>query len=157
MCSALPTTMAEPTTDAEAIPPGTVATGLAAAPPPGTVWGYADLHMHLLAHLAHGGGVLAGTPYAYDWTTNVDGGFMKALAPDYVTDLALVTGGGFVGASDTGVLSVENNKVIKQAADAKTVAVYVPLALLRRHAEDDDSAEAIAEIAVKSARSQGAL
>ncbi len=41
--------------------------------------GYADLHTHMFAHLAHGGGALAGTP----WELEEDGGVNKALRPDY--------------------------------------------------------------------------
>jgi len=63
---------------------------------PGTGWssdgspqtcsskGYADLHVHMFAHLAHGGGVLSGTPY------DATGGVNKALRMDYGTDLDLV-------------------------------------------------------------------
>lgn len=60
-------------------------------------------------------------------------------------------------ASDNGVLTVEGNKVTEHKADAKTVAVYVPLALIERHAEDGDAAEAIAKAVVASARATGGL
>jgi len=65
-------------------------------PEPGTGWspppsppatplrGFADLHVHLFAHLAHGGGVLAGKPY------DRVGGINEALKQDYGTDLDLV-------------------------------------------------------------------
>ncbi|RIL06395.1 MAG: hypothetical protein DCC71_07020, partial [Proteobacteria bacterium] len=67
-------------------------------PEPGTAWspppvgpapmrGYADLHMHLFSHLAHGGGVLHGK--AFDAA-----GVNVALQQDYGTDLDLVTSGG---------------------------------------------------------------
>lgn len=46
--------------------------------------GYADLHLHLFANLAHGGGVLAGDPY------DPVGGINAALREDYGTDLDLV-------------------------------------------------------------------
>ena len=42
--------------------------------------GYADLHGHMFAHLAHGGGVLAGKPY------DEAGGVNEALKPDYGVD-----------------------------------------------------------------------
>ena len=47
--------------------------------------GYADLHVHMFAHLAHGGGVLAGLPY------DPVGGINEALHPDFGTDLDLVS------------------------------------------------------------------
>jgi microsomal dipeptidase-like Zn-dependent dipeptidase len=46
--------------------------------------GYADIHLHLFADLAHGGGVLAGKPY------DAAGGVNVALGNDFGTDLALV-------------------------------------------------------------------
>ena len=48
--------------------------------------GYADLHAHMFAHLAHGGRVLAGKPYAVD-DQGIDLGFNKALSAE--DDLAL--------------------------------------------------------------------
>ena len=49
--------------------------------------GYADMHMHQFAHLAHGGGVLAGKPYD-------PAGVNTALGPDFTTALDLVNGDG---------------------------------------------------------------
>ena len=62
--------------------------------------GYADLHVHMFAHLAHGGGVLAGMPYdpndpdPDDTETIQIGGINEALKMDYGTDLPLVKGDG---------------------------------------------------------------
>jgi microsomal dipeptidase-like Zn-dependent dipeptidase len=51
--------------------------------------GYADLHLHLFADTAHGGGVLAGA--AYDPNPTPDGkGVTRALAEDYGTNKDLV-------------------------------------------------------------------
>jgi microsomal dipeptidase-like Zn-dependent dipeptidase len=47
------------------------------------VQGYADNHVHQFAHLAHGGGVLAGEPY------DLSGGVNAALQEDYGTTLAM--------------------------------------------------------------------
>lgn len=47
--------------------------------------GYADLHLHLFADLAHGGGVLAGKSF------DPEGGINEALRPDYGTNLDLVS------------------------------------------------------------------
>lgn len=60
-------------------------------------------------------------------------------------------------ASDVGVLVVEGNKVSAHKADAKTIQVLVPLALIQRHAEHDDAAMAIAAHVVDSAKKQGAV
>ena len=46
--------------------------------------GFADLHVHMFANLAFGGGVLAGAPY------DPVGGAAKALGPDFGTSLDLV-------------------------------------------------------------------
>jgi microsomal dipeptidase-like Zn-dependent dipeptidase len=43
--------------------------------------GYADLHAHMFGHLAHGGKVLAGKPYAVD-VQGFDLGFNKALSKE---------------------------------------------------------------------------
>lgn len=48
------------------------------------LYGYADLHVHMFAHLTFGGGVFIGAPYA-------NGGIAEALKPDYATDLDLVS------------------------------------------------------------------
>jgi len=53
--------------------------------PPGSLRGYADLHLHMFAQYAHGGGVLVGEAY------DADGGVNAALTQDYGTDLDLVT------------------------------------------------------------------
>lgn len=69
-------------------------TGWTQAPrrPDSPLRGYADLHLHLFANLAHGGGVLAGTPF--DPKDGVNG----ALREDYGTDLDLVSkDGGALG------------------------------------------------------------
>lgn len=50
--------------------------------------GYADLHAHLFAHLAHGGATLAGTPY------DAAGGINAALAHDFGTDADVIGGNG---------------------------------------------------------------
>jgi microsomal dipeptidase-like Zn-dependent dipeptidase len=50
--------------------------------------GFADIHVHMFAHLAFGGGVLAGAPF--DKTRGIAG----ALGPDYATNLDLVS---FIG------------------------------------------------------------
>src|SRR5262245_25018169 len=49
--------------------------------------GYADMHMHLFGHQAHGGGVLAGKPFEPE-------GVNKALRPDFTTVLDMVDGDG---------------------------------------------------------------
>ena len=57
--------------------------------------GYADLHLHLFANLAHGGGVLAGAAF------DPKGGVNAALREDYGTDLDLVgKDGSELGAAD---------------------------------------------------------
>jgi microsomal dipeptidase-like Zn-dependent dipeptidase len=58
--------------------------------------GYADLHVHMFAHLAHGGGVLAGMPYDPNDTTpnDTNDGINKALRMDYGTDLDLIRSNG---------------------------------------------------------------
>jgi microsomal dipeptidase-like Zn-dependent dipeptidase len=60
------------------------------APPAGppALRGYADLHLHLFSHLAHGGGVLHGKPY------DAVGGINESLKQDYGTNLDLVSSGG---------------------------------------------------------------
>ncbi|MFQ5593148.1 MAG: membrane dipeptidase [Anaerolineae bacterium] len=62
--------------------PSTNWTPPSSSPPP--LRGYADLHLHIFAHLAHGGGVLAGKPY------DPSGGINVALQPDDWTDVDLV-------------------------------------------------------------------
>ena len=52
-------------------------------PAKGSLRGYADLHVHLFGHLAHGGGVIAGAPY--DPVHGING----ALRDDYATNLTL--------------------------------------------------------------------
>jgi microsomal dipeptidase-like Zn-dependent dipeptidase len=59
-----------------------------AARPACALRGYADMHVHMFANLAHGGGVLAGE--AYDAT----GGINAALAQDFGTNLDLVKSNG---------------------------------------------------------------
>ncbi len=54
------------------------------APATCSMRGYADIHLHLFADLAHGGGVLAGKPY------DAAGGVNVALGNDFGTDLDLV-------------------------------------------------------------------
>jgi microsomal dipeptidase-like Zn-dependent dipeptidase len=68
----------EPGTNAVVFPPN----------PDDPLRGYADLHLHLFANLAFGGGVIAGAPYSES------GGAMAALYPDFGTNLDLV---GFKG------------------------------------------------------------
>ncbi len=48
--------------------------------------GYADLHVHMFAHLAHGGGTVAGTPY------DPSGGVNTALGEDYGSKNPMVKG-----------------------------------------------------------------
>jgi microsomal dipeptidase-like Zn-dependent dipeptidase len=72
MCSVMET-IAEPTTAWKA-----------AGPAPAALRGYADIHLHLFGHMAHGGAILAGKPY------DADGGVNVALQQDYGTNLALV-------------------------------------------------------------------
>jgi microsomal dipeptidase-like Zn-dependent dipeptidase len=50
-----------------------------------TMSGYADLHLHLFADLAHGGGVLAGEPYDYGTANGGPGGINNALWQDFTT------------------------------------------------------------------------
>ncbi|MCW5890609.1 MAG: membrane dipeptidase [bacterium] len=50
--------------------------------------GYADLHVHMMAHLAHGGAVLVGKPY------DEAGGVNAALRHDFATDLDIVNANG---------------------------------------------------------------
>jgi len=50
--------------------------------------GYADLHVHMMAHLAHGGAVLVGK--SFDET----GGVNEALRQDFGTDLDIINGDG---------------------------------------------------------------
>ncbi|MCW5836506.1 MAG: membrane dipeptidase, partial [Labilithrix sp.] len=61
--------------------PGTNMTPVAPTDP---MRGFADLHVHMFANLAFGGGVLAGAAY------DPAGGAAKALAPDFGTDLDLL-------------------------------------------------------------------
>lgn len=67
--------------------------------------GFADMHMHQFADLAHGGAVLAGKSSGVRCTPNlatqdpddetcVDDGVNTALRPDFTTDLDLVNGDG---------------------------------------------------------------
>jgi microsomal dipeptidase-like Zn-dependent dipeptidase len=55
-----------------------------AQPPASPLRGFADLHVHAFAHLAHGGGVFSGMPYS------ATGGVNDALKQDYGTNLLLV-------------------------------------------------------------------
>lgn len=57
-------------------------------PPEDPLRGVADTHVHMFSHLAFGGGVIAGAAY------DPDNGIRGALAPDYGTDLELVS---FIG------------------------------------------------------------
>src|SRR5262245_22361736 len=59
-----------------------------AAGPGCALRGYADMHVHMFANLAHGGGVLAGEAY------DASGGVNAALAQDFGTDLDLVKNNG---------------------------------------------------------------
>ncbi len=63
--------------------PGTNATP-ASQGPACALTGYADIHVHMFAHLGHGGGVFVGKPY------DATGGITEALKQDYGTDLDLV-------------------------------------------------------------------
>lgn len=66
---------------------GTPSAGLPAGPEcpaAPALCGYADLHVHMFAHLAHGGAVLAGAPY------DPVGGINTALGEDYGTPNVLV-------------------------------------------------------------------
>ncbi len=62
------------------------------APPACPLRGFADLHVHMFADLAHGGGVLAGQPAPTDSNGkfDLDGDINRALEQDYTTDLNLV-------------------------------------------------------------------
>jgi microsomal dipeptidase-like Zn-dependent dipeptidase len=71
-----------PTTLPAISEPTTNMTPLAATDP---MRGYADLHVHMFSHLSFGGGVVVGAPY------DPVGGIAKALAPDFGTDLNLVS------------------------------------------------------------------
>lgn len=68
--------LTEPTANVHAVAP---------PDPQDPLRGFADIHVHMFAHLAFGGGVLAGMPYDPN-----GGGVGKALAPDYGTDIDLV-------------------------------------------------------------------
>lgn len=59
--------------------------------------------------------------------------------------------------SDNGTITVVDNAVTAHKADAETVQVLIPKALLERFAEDDDGADEIATAALESARAQGSL
>jgi microsomal dipeptidase-like Zn-dependent dipeptidase len=61
--------------------------------------GYSDMHLHLFADLAHGGGVLAGEPYDY----GTGGGVNEALEQDFTTDKNLVKKDGSVLGPPAGV------------------------------------------------------
>ncbi len=76
-------------TPLETIPePSVSATGLAVSDP---LRGYADLHVHMFAHLAHGGTVVAGTPYDPSCAPNAScGGVNAALRADYGTNQVTV-------------------------------------------------------------------
>lgn len=53
--------------------------------------GFADLHVHMFAHLAHGGTVVAGTPYDPSCAPNTTcGGVNTALREDYGTNQIVV-------------------------------------------------------------------
>ena len=60
-------------------------TNMTPAPPSDPMRGFADLHVHMFANLAFGGGVVVGAPY------DPVGGAAKALGPDFGTDLDLLT------------------------------------------------------------------
>jgi microsomal dipeptidase-like Zn-dependent dipeptidase len=60
-------------------------TNMTPLPPKDPMGGYADLHVHMFSHLGFGGGIIAGAPY------DPNGGIAKALAPDFGTDLDLVS------------------------------------------------------------------
>jgi microsomal dipeptidase-like Zn-dependent dipeptidase len=67
-------------------PIGEPAAGWTPAGSPGEpLRGYADIHLHLFGHMAHGGAVLAGKSY------DPAGGVNAALRQDYGTDLDLVS------------------------------------------------------------------
>lgn len=59
-----------------------------AAAPECPLRGYADLHLHLFGHAAHGGGVISGAEF------DEGGGINAALAQDFATDRHLVTPSG---------------------------------------------------------------
>src|SRR4029079_5836422 len=75
MCFDRTAPLVEPSTNSTPLPPD----------PANPMRGYADLHVHMFAHLAFGGGVFAGLPY------DASGGIGKALGPDFGTDLDLVS------------------------------------------------------------------
>jgi microsomal dipeptidase-like Zn-dependent dipeptidase len=92
-------TITEPTTNVDhsanesATPwilPPVAAPGSSLCPASG-VCGYADLHVHMWANLAHGGATLAGEP----WDTN---GVNAALGEDYGMNPAVQVANGFTGA-----------------------------------------------------------
>jgi hypothetical protein len=56
--------------------------------------GYADLHIHMFADMAHGGAVLAGKPYAPDPDPFGKVGINQALEQDFTTLAALVDSDG---------------------------------------------------------------
>jgi microsomal dipeptidase-like Zn-dependent dipeptidase len=57
--------------------------------------GYADLHVHMFAHLAHGGATIAGTPYDPTCTPGGScGGVNTALGEDYGISKPVVNGSG---------------------------------------------------------------
>ncbi len=80
MCST-PETISEPTTN-RSQPPPEAPTGASSVCP---LYGYMDMHLHLFANLAHGGGVLAGKPY------DEAGGVNAALQQCAGSNLDLVT------------------------------------------------------------------
>lgn len=75
MCFDRTAPLLEPSTNSTPLPPN----------PADPLYGYADLHVHMFANLAFGGGVLAGAPY------DAAGGIAKALGPDFGSDLDLVS------------------------------------------------------------------
>lgn len=89
-------TITEPTIAATATPAGSVSPGnppSAYVNPTDPLRGYADLHVHMFAHLAHGGTVVAGTPYDLTCPTAVNGATSEGAGGTCPTETVAGTGG----------------------------------------------------------------
>jgi microsomal dipeptidase-like Zn-dependent dipeptidase len=89
-------TITEPTIAATSTPVGPVSPSIppsAYVDPADPLRGYADLHVHMFAHLAHGGTVVAGTPYDLNCPTATNGSTSEGAGGTCPTEIVPGTGG----------------------------------------------------------------